>query len=331
MSYNPYAAIKNWFKPINELLIEMLNDEDNWKQWRKEWSLSSEGIFNPINPLSTAKGEGNLVHFSGNNKIILAFWSALAGDNHLWSTAAQIKKAGFEVKQSAYESKVFRAVLYPKIVEDKETGKSRLSGFNMYTVLNLNEDNITATSTAQLSVKELVEKYSPKPKKKVTLNTKLKKTDKYIKEYLSISKVTTGYGNPAYVPMFDKILMPVVEDFTTPQAYYSTYLHEIGHSTGHTDRLNRLVPTSFGSKDYAFEELVAELFSIYMSNMFGIEYDLENHVSYLADWQQGLKEQAGFFARASGKAMEATKYFLDLAEVEDILPKTRKVKIPAGN
>ena len=55
------------------------------------------------------------------------------------------------------------------------------------------------------------------------------------------------------------IQMPYLSDFDTVQDYYRTLFHEYAHSTGSPDRLNRTLGTKFGSKTYAFEELIAEM------------------------------------------------------------------------
>ncbi len=47
--------------------------------------------------------------------------------------------------------------------------------------------------------------------------------------------------------------------FNGPQEWAATALHELGHWTGHKDRLNRDLSGRFGSGSYAQEELRAEL------------------------------------------------------------------------
>ena len=52
-----------------------------------------------------------------------------------------------------------------------------------------------------------------------------------------------------YVPVADKVVMPNLNDFDTNENFYYTMFHELGHSTGHKDRLNR-----FGKAPKAFED-----------------------------------------------------------------------------
>ena len=48
------------------------------------------------------------------------------------------------------------------------------------------------------------------------------------------------------------------------EAYYSVLFHELGHWSGAEARLNRQLGYSFGSPEYALEELVAELTSAFL-------------------------------------------------------------------
>jgi|ERR1039457_1008417 antirestriction protein ArdC len=66
-------------------------------------------------------------------------------------------------------------------------------------------------------------------------------------------------GNRAYYSVnLDYIKLPHQHTFDTPEEYYSTLFHELGHATGHANRLARksiLEPSLFGSHEYSKEEL----------------------------------------------------------------------------
>lgn len=65
-------------------------------------------------------------------------------------------------------------------------------------------------------------------------------------------------GNRAfYVPAQDYVQVPPQPAFFEQINYYRTCLHELCHGSGHKSRLNRNLVNSFGSKDYAREELIA--------------------------------------------------------------------------
>src|SRR5579875_3235302 len=67
-------------------------------------------------------------------------------------------------------------------------------------------------------------------------------------------------GNRAfYAPAGDYVQVPPPQAFFEPINWHRTALHECGHASGAVHRLNRDLSGTFGSKKYAFEELVAEI------------------------------------------------------------------------
>lgn len=102
-----------------------------------------------------------------------------------------------------------------------------------------------------------------------------------------------------YVPSQDFIVLPMKEQFKIGKTaeevyrdgmeYYSTALHEMGHSTGHASRLNR----QFGTKrteGYAHEELIAEMTAALVGSTMGFDKKiLENNANYLKGWLENLK------------------------------------------
>ncbi|MCC3750842.1 MAG: ssDNA-binding domain-containing protein [Halorhodospira halophila] len=120
----------------------------------------------------------------------------------------------------------------------------------------------------------------------------------------------------AYTPELDRIQMPPQESFGTSEGFYATLLHELSHWTGHSDRLARpsvIRPASFGSEDYAFEELVAELSCAYLCAEIGMQGDLR-HEGYIASWLKALRGDKTFIFRASSEAKDAAAYLSSSVE-----------------
>ena len=67
---------------------------------------------------------------------------------------------------------------------------------------------------------------------------------------------------------------------------------------------------AFGSMDYSFEELVAELTSAYLCARNGIDNMLENSMGYIQHWLKALRNDKTMLMKASGKAMAAVEYIL---------------------
>jgi antirestriction protein ArdC len=106
--------------------------------------------------------------------------------------------------------------------------------------------------------------------------------------------------------------MPYKSNFNSLDEYYSVLLHEIAHWTGHKSRLNRDAKISVDKKDlYAFEELVAELSSMFLSAHFGINFEpTEQNATYLNSWLKALKGDASYIWKAAKFASEAVNYCL---------------------
>lgn len=119
------------------------------------------------------------------------------------------------------------------------------------------------------------------------------------------------------------IQMPHIYDFETIQDYYRTLFHEYSHSTGSPQRLNRKLGNKFGSKDYAIEELVAELGAIFLSAEAGIIWhNNTNHAAYLKSWNSVLsqiKDDNKFIMRASTAAQKVADFVLQFDENGDPL------------
>ena len=120
--------------------------------------------------------------------------------------------------------------------------------------------------------------------------------DRMIKENEWICPIKPTRGDDAYYSISKKeIVVPEKQQFKDGESFYSNLFHEMSHSTGAEDQLNRLKPASFGSKEYAREELVAELTAALVSQRFGITKNLkEDSAAYLKNWLDSLKESPDF-------------------------------------
>jgi antirestriction protein ArdC len=112
----------------------------------------------------------------------------------------------------------------------------------------------------------------------------------------------------AYSPSRDCILMPDMVMFTDAPAYYGTFLHELGHWTGHETRLNRPLSTDFGSEEYAAEELRAEIASVLLSAETGIPYDASRSAAYLKSWAKRLRGDKHEVFKAAREAGQIVDY-----------------------
>ncbi|SIS85194.1 zincin-like metallopeptidase domain-containing protein [Insolitispirillum peregrinum] len=100
----------------------------------------------------------------------------------------------------------------------------------------------------------------------------------------------------------DEIHLPRREHFKDAAQYYATALHELGHATGHSSRLNRDLSGPFGSEKYAREELRAEISSLMVAQTLGIGHNPGNHAAYVASWIKVLKDDPNEIFRAARDA-----------------------------
>ncbi|NCC11539.1 MAG: DNA primase, partial [Bacteroidia bacterium] len=84
--------------------------------------------------------------------------------------------------------------------------------------------------------------------------------------------------------------------FINGESFYSNLLHEMTHSTGTEERLNRFKQgNGFGSAEYSREELVAELSAALIASRYGMEKNVkEDSSAYLKSWLGSLKESPEF-------------------------------------
>lgn len=132
-------------------------------------------------------------------------------------------------------------------------------------------------------------------------------------DYWNDNEARIIYGNNEafYLPKKDEIHLPDREKFFSMQEFYSTALHELGHSTGHKSRLNRDIENSFGTPEYAVEELRAELASMFMEQDLEIQVDEEhkrNNSAYISSWKNKIKENPNALFTAIADADKIAKY-----------------------
>lgn len=148
----------------------------------------------------------------------------------------------------------------------------------------------------------------------------MKKADAFIyayakKENLTLDIVKDG-SECFYMPAEHLVRVPEKEGFTTAYDFYSSLFHELIHSTSKS--LKRDTGKSYGSDAYSKEELVAQIGSAMLLNVFEIipESDKiqDNDIAYIKGWAEHLKNNKSEIVRASCLAENAARHFLDTAE-----------------
>ena len=115
-----------------------------------------------------------------------------------------------------------------------------------------------------------------------------------------------------YQPRLDTIRMPPFESFESPEAYYAVLAHESVHATNTPARAHRGGFGEFGSPEYAFEELVAEIGSAFVCAEIGISTEPRaDHAAYIAGWIRALEDDPRTIVRAATLAQKAVDWLRD--------------------
>jgi len=242
--------------------------------------------------------------YRGINVLLLLIQASKMGyTQNIWGTIKAWNAKGGKIIKG---SKSIKITFYREIKsEDKETGEeTKIRFLRTYSVFNIAQvEGVTIQDDTQTLINTV-------------------ERDKLIDSFVSqTNAILKDGGNRAYYsPTNDFIGMPKLEQFKSTDGYYSTLLHELTHWTGATKRCNRDLKNKFGSQAYAFEELVAELGSMFLCNKFNIlgrdEEQMRNHITYLDSWIKRLKDDKKAIFQASTLAQKAFDFLEGLQEEE---------------
>ena len=265
---------QNVYEMVTEKIIEKL--ESGAIPWKKPF-IDGEAI-----NWKTQKA------YRGINTLLLE-----AGE---YATFKQIKEAGGKVKKGAKSS----IVVFWKILEkeDKEEEKiEKIPMLRYYRVFKVGEQ------TENIKPKNKHNKFKHKP---------IEEVERILKEFQNKPIITHSQGGAYYQPTLDIVNVPPKSSFPKIHEYYSTFFHELIHSTGHSKRLNREGVVNFdkfGSEQYSKEELIAEIGASMLCGVCGIENKtLDNSASYIQSWLSVLQNDKTLIVKASQQAQKASDY-----------------------
>lgn len=282
MSINVYELVTN-------RIIEQL--ENNIVPWEKPWSGTLDSAFNRVSKKPYSILNQMLLKYDGE-----------------YASFKQWKDLGGHIRKGEKSEIVVFWKMYP-IKEKQDDGTEIIKTIPLLKYINV----------FHISQVDGVEPL----KQKVTHDIEpIDKAEKILNDYWNRENITIEHvkGDKAfYSPMFDKIQLPLFEQFKQSEDYYSTAFHESVHSTMKTSRCNRQEDrkgkvVSFGSEEYSKEELVAEVGSAQLMNMVGIETtkSFRNSTAYIQSWLKVLRNDNKFIVSASSKAEKAVNYILGI-------------------
>lgn len=125
-----------------------------------------------------------------------------------------------------------------------------------------------------------------------------------------------GGDKAFYVPAHDYVVVPPPQAYFEPINWHRTALHEMGHASGHASRLGRDLSGGFGTKKYAFEELIAEMNAAFCCASIGIVPTVR-HADYIGSWLEVLREDNRAIVRAASQASKAADWLLGFLPADD--------------
>jgi putative DNA primase/helicase len=132
------------------------------------------------------------------------------------------------------------------------------------------------------------------------------------------AQIVHGGVRAFYSPARDLIRLPEQGQFETAASYYATALHELGHWTAHPTRLDRNIAHSFGSEEYAREELRAEIASLMLGDDIGVGHDPGQHAAYVGQWIAILKREPLEIFKAAAAAERIRDFVLGLERAQKL-------------
>ena len=180
-----------------------------------------------------------------------------------------------------------------KLLTEEEKGRYNVyPKLNVYNVFNIEQSNMRE-ARPELYEKIREENELKRPEQQGE-DFSFAAIDEMIAHNEWLCPIALKHQDKAYYSISkDEIVLPEKEQFVSSESFYGTALHEMTHSTGAQERLGRMKDNNggFGSKEYAREELVAELGSALVAQRHGITKSIkEESAAYLKAWLDCLKE-----------------------------------------
>lgn len=282
----------NLYDEVTSRIVAQL--EEGRVPWVQPWGKAGgSGPGLPRNALTARP-------YSGVNVLIL--WGAViehGWPSQSWLTFRQAQEAGGCVAKGAHGVTVVYA---DRFTPEAEKERAARDGGDAKAVPFLKRFTVFNVAQCEGLRPGLASDPAPLPEREIV---------PIAEEVIAASGVDFRIGGDRafYVPSHDFVQVPPQPAFFEQVNYYRTCLHELTDATGHAKRLGRNLLNSFGSKDYAREELVAEMGSAFLCAALGIEPTVR-HADYLGSWLEVLREDNRAIFHAASAATKAADWLL---------------------
>lgn len=302
------------------LMIEKI--ETISSNWQKPWfaRVCNKNHFLPQN-LS------GRVYAGGNAFLLFFLCEKYNYQTPVFLTFNQAKEAGIKILKGSESFPVYYTMFcafhrvtgekitldeYKNLSEEEQKEYKLVGNTKYYLVFNLDQTNFSEIYPERwetLKKKFINNQEEEAPKTEMYSNIIL---DNMIKNQSWVCPIQMLASDKAFWSFADRISLPLKEQFKDGESFYCTALHEMGHSTGTKDRLNRKGFYERDKDNYGREELVAELTAALTAMFLGISATIrEENAAYLKSWCKAIKEEPKFILTVLTDAMKATKFIAE--------------------
>jgi len=309
------------YDTISQAMIELLESlKTSPERWERPWIISENGL--------GAHNAQSKRQYSGLNQIYLSYLCTKHGYTfNRWLTFNQVRDLGGRIKADQKSAIIVfskRIEVLPKQDEQpKETRQNEQEAATPQSKFILTYYNVFNVTQCEGIADSF---YLPYDKAQIDFST-VDTAEEIINNcgaVINYSEQQQAY----YTGGLDIISLPLQKQFKSVSGYYQTLFHELGHWTGHRDRLNRKLFNMFGSEDYAREELTAEMCSVFINSLCGIEIKIRQSAAYIESWLKAIREDKTAFVRSTMQAQIAANHILERSGMQHLKNQGQEEKQP---
>lgn len=302
----------NLYDDITDKIIAEL--EEGRLPWVQPWGTAAAQA-----PLAMPRNASTGRQYSGINVLIL--WGAVIQQGYStqhWLTFRQALSLGGNVRKGERGTTVVYA---DRFTPDDEKRRARETGEDANSIPFLKRFTVFNAAQCEGLPDDIAIEAPPPPPGLI---------EPQVEALIAASGIDfrIGGNRAFYVPALDYVQVPPPQAYFEPINWHRTALHEMGHATGHSSRLARDFSGGFGTKKYAFEELIAEISSAFCCASLGIVPTVR-HADYIGSWLEVMREDSRAIVRAASQASKAADWLLahlpgDSTDVERQTPTERR-------
>lgn len=311
-----------------ELLISRMEEMEK-SDWKKGWVSDSSAAGLPQNIHSGV--------LNGTNRFVLQLHTAMNGYTMpLYMTFKQATALGVHVKKGEESipvvywgfrhfdatGKYVKPEVYENMTEEERAGIVTIPFLKGYYEFNVDQTNLKEVHPEMYA--KLLERFKVPEAKDAEGMYVNEAFDRLLEQQAWVCPIHYDKQSHSafYRPSTDDITVPMKSQFKisdTPEEvfkdgmeWYSTIAHEMGHSTGSPERLNRVKGDRFGDKAYGYEECVAEMTAAVVGKTLGFDSRIEkNNTHYVRGWISNIKEKPDVVLGMLGDIGKASNMILE--------------------